>query len=273
MKRFGRAAFGALFLGCAALFVSQPAKADIGIGFSFGYDGGYFADSCDYYDYYDVAPPWGLPPDYCEYPVYYEPVYWGGSWYRGPIYYRWYGGERLYWLNGGWRRDSWRGPRPSIRWTDRGGWHGGHAWGGRFDGNRGWGDGHRNWSGGNNHGWGDGHRNWSDRNDRNWGDRNWSGRGDNNWSGGGSRGRDGNNDGRHRGGGNWSGGRDGNSGFTGGNRGGGNWSGGRDGNFSGGNRGGGDRSGGGWSGNRGGGGWGGGHGGGRGGDGHGGGHR
>lgn len=270
MKRFSRAAFGALFLAGAALFASQPARADVGIGFSFGYDGGYFADSCDYYDYYDVAPPWGLPPDYCEYPVYYEPVYWGGSWYRGPIYYRWYGGERLYWLNGGWRRDGWRGARPSIRWTDHGGWHGGHAWGGRFDGNRGWGDGHRNWSGGNNRGWGDGHRNWSDRNNRDWGNRN--------WSGGGSRGRDWNNDGGRRGGNNWSGGRDGNNGFTGGNRGGGNWTGGRDGNFSGGNRGGGDR--GNWGGPRGGGGgWGGGHGGGghgggRGGDGRGGGgHR
>ncbi len=147
MKRFGRTAFSAVFLAGAALFASPPALADVGFGLSFGYDGGTFNDPCDYYDYYDVAPPWGLPPDYCGYPVYFDPVYWGGSWYRGPIYYRWYGGQRLYWLNGGWRRDEWRGGRPSIRWTDRGGWHGRGGWGGR-DGIRGGYGSNHNWSAG-----------------------------------------------------------------------------------------------------------------------------
>ena len=33
-----------------------------------------------------------------------QPVYFDGYWYRGPIYYRWNGGERMFWLNGGWRR-------------------------------------------------------------------------------------------------------------------------------------------------------------------------
>ena len=147
MKRFGRVAFGALLMTGAAMVAAAPAKADVGIGFSFGYDGGYFGDSCDYYDYYDVAPPWGLPPDYCDYPVNFDPVFWGGYWYRGPIYYRWYGGERLYWLNGGWRRDEWRGARPSIRWNDCGGWHGGSAWNGRYGyGDRGY-NGNRGWSG------------------------------------------------------------------------------------------------------------------------------
>lgn len=130
---FGAALMAALLTGVAVLG-GAPAKADVAIGFSFGVDGGYFSDPCDYYDYYDQPPPWGLPPDYCEYPVYFEPIYVGGSWYRGPVYYRWYGGDRLFWINGRWRRDEWRGPRPQIRWTDRGGWHARGAWG-----NNGWG--------------------------------------------------------------------------------------------------------------------------------------
>jgi len=46
-------------------------------------------------------------------PVYYGPMYYGGRWYQGPIYYRDYGGSRWYWVHGGWRRDEWRGPRPA----------------------------------------------------------------------------------------------------------------------------------------------------------------
>jgi len=138
MNRIFKAAFVTILLTGAAVLGGTPAKADVAIGFSFGYDGGYFSDPCDYYDYYDRPPPWGLPPDYCEYPVYFEPIYVGGSWYRGPVYYRWYGGDRMFWINGRWRRDEWRGPRPQIRWTDRGGWHarggwGNNGWGGRGD--------------------------------------------------------------------------------------------------------------------------------------------
>src|SRR5262245_52736331 len=35
---------------------------------------------CDYY-----TPPWGFPPDYCRYQLWNQPVYFGGSWYSGPI--------------------------------------------------------------------------------------------------------------------------------------------------------------------------------------------
>jgi hypothetical protein len=49
-------------------------------------------------------------------------VFFDGFWYRGPIYYRWTHGHRVFWLNGGWREDNWRGPRPSgIAWDNRGG--------------------------------------------------------------------------------------------------------------------------------------------------------
>lgn len=130
MKRFSKAALTALLLAGAAVFSSAPARADWGIGFSFGTDDTYYGDPCDYYDYYDAAPPWGLPPDYCEYPVYFGEVYWGDTWYRGPIYYRWANGQRMYWINGGWRRHQWHGGgHPRIQWHDRGGWSRGYGHG------------------------------------------------------------------------------------------------------------------------------------------------
>jgi len=141
MKNVAKLALGALLMMGTATAVTAPASAGVGFGVSFGWDGpGYvpFGDPCAYYDYYDAPPPWGLPPDYCEYPVYFGPVYWGDMWYRGPIYYRWNNGYRLYWINGGWRRDQWRGgAMPSVRWDDRGGFRGGVGRGGR-EGGQGW---------------------------------------------------------------------------------------------------------------------------------------
>ena len=149
MKRSAKVVLSAVLLAGATALTALPASAQ-SVGFSFGY-GPVFSDPCAYYDYYDEAPPWGLPPNYCDYPVYFEPVFFDGYWYRGPIYYRWEGGERLFWLNGGWRRDQWRGPRPQIRWQNRGGWgrdRGG--WGGNHGG------GNNHWSGGGSHGSGGG---------------------------------------------------------------------------------------------------------------------
>ncbi|MGA7713835.1 MAG: hypothetical protein WCA81_18220 [Rhizomicrobium sp.] len=149
MKRSAKVVLSAVLLAGATALTAIPASAQ-SVGFSFGY-GPVFSDPCAYYDYYDEAPPWGLPPNYCDYPVYFEPVFFDGYWYRGPIYYRWEGGERLFWLNGGWRRDQWRGPRPQIRWQNRGGWgrdRGG--WGGNHGG------GNNHWSGGGSHGSGGG---------------------------------------------------------------------------------------------------------------------
>lgn len=89
--------------------------------------------ACDAYDYYN--PPWGYPPDYCNYNVWYEPIYIGGLWYSGPIYYRDFGGERRFWLNGGWHRDEWRGARPGrIDWSRNMRWTGGPERGRSFAG-------------------------------------------------------------------------------------------------------------------------------------------
>jgi len=142
MRRFGKMALAALMVAGAGAALSTPAAArtDIGISFGFGYPGYANFGPCDYYNYYNAPPPWGLPPNYCDYDVYYEPVFWGGEWYRGPIYYRWVHGGRVFWLNGGWRHDEWRGQRPMrIEWRERGRehmrWNGGHHW----DGGHNWG--------------------------------------------------------------------------------------------------------------------------------------
>jgi hypothetical protein len=241
MQQFRKAALAAVLMAGAAFFAAAPARADVSVGFSFGYDGGYFSDPCAYYDYYDQPPPWGLPPDYCNYPVYFEPVFIGGSWYRGPIYYRWYGGERLFWLNGGWRRDEWRGARPSIRWVDRGngGYHGrgaprGGNTGSHWSGNNGWSD--RGWNNNNRSGWNggrDNNRGWNNNagnnNHGSWnnngGNRGWSGGGggrssgwpgggnnggNRGWSGGGHSGSGGPGGGGHNGGSHGGGGQGGN---------------------------------------------------------------
>jgi hypothetical protein len=134
-------------------------------GYDYGYDTGTYYDYTDpfyftvesynplydpfydpYCDYY--TPPWGFPLDYCRYQLWTQPVYFGGTWYSGPIYYRVHSGVNWFWLNGRWCRDEWRGARPSYidwsrhkrwdgprhNWRDeyrRGNWAGRNTWVGR----------------------------------------------------------------------------------------------------------------------------------------------
>jgi hypothetical protein len=77
-----------------------------GIGFS--YDSGGYCDA------------WGCPDDYWDMPIFYGPVFFGGTWYDGPVYYRDGYGGRQFWIHGGWHGDEWRGPRPN--W-----WHAGRV--------------------------------------------------------------------------------------------------------------------------------------------------
>ncbi len=127
MRDFATATLRALLIAVAIFATTSPAPAYVDVGISFGFAGpDYTFDPCDYYDYYDAPPPWGLPADYCDYPVYFEPVFYDGFWYRGPIYYRWYRSQRVFFLNGSWHADGWRGgSRPSIAWQNRGGWNNG----------------------------------------------------------------------------------------------------------------------------------------------------
>jgi hypothetical protein len=106
-----------LLAGCAAPAVrynDDDSASNYDSGDRYGNNADYDA-SCDYY-----TPPWGYPFDYCRYELWSEPVYYGGVWYSGPIYRRYDVGENWFWLNGDWRRDEWRGPRPRIDWN-RGG--------------------------------------------------------------------------------------------------------------------------------------------------------
>lgn len=143
---------------------------------------------CDYY-----TPPWGYPDDYCDYDIWNQPVYFGGSWYSGPIYYRYSSGIPYFWLNGSWRRDQWRGPRPrsfdwgrghNVRWSGevhhRDNNRGGSNRGGFSRGDRG-----GNFGGGNV----DRNRNDGPRfNNNGGGNRDFGNRGDNGGNGGGNRG-------------------------------------------------------------------------------------
>jgi hypothetical protein len=105
----------AIALAGGALCVAAPAQAadifdrwgnlriSIGVPGAVAYDynsGGY----CDSF---------GCPDGYWDQSVWYGPVYFGGAWYQGPVYYRDIGGEHWYWIHGGWHRDEWRGPHPN----------------------------------------------------------------------------------------------------------------------------------------------------------------
>ena len=89
---------------------ADAASFSISVGFpgvGFSYNSGGYCDSR------------GCPNEFWNYPIYYCPVYYGGRWYSGPAYYRYSGGRYQYWIQGGWRRDSWNRPRPSGACVDR----------------------------------------------------------------------------------------------------------------------------------------------------------
>lgn len=116
---------GALFLGAAAIVPATQADAAVALGFSF--------NSGDVSLVFG-SPCYGSPA--CGYPVYSAPVFIEGEWYQGPIYYRWDHDVRLFWYHGTWRRDEWRGPRPTrIEWRD---WRKHGAWRDDWRGDREW---------------------------------------------------------------------------------------------------------------------------------------
>ncbi|HEY0281450.1 MAG TPA: hypothetical protein VGC27_02375 [Rhizomicrobium sp.] len=113
MRTFLKTTVAAAAIAGAALFSAAPANAQ-DISFSFGSGGvGFSYDSGGYCD------SWGCPDDFWDYPIYYCPVYFRGSWYNGPLYFRQYGGEYWYWIQGNWRRDQWRSMRPNWACLDR----------------------------------------------------------------------------------------------------------------------------------------------------------
>src|SRR5262245_31873420 len=126
MKKLALAALGALMMAGTTAATTVPASAglSIGIGIGPGYYGPrYYPDrACDPYSrYYN---PYRCDEDRYADDYYYDPIFFGGAWYRGPFRYRNYGGYREYWVGGGWHRNEWRGSYPShITYSN--GWHGG----------------------------------------------------------------------------------------------------------------------------------------------------
>src|SRR5262249_29062294 len=124
----------------ALSFPTTQASAAVSFGFSVGQGDvdyaatGGFSFGEDEVDSVVGSPCYEEPA--CDYPLYNGPVYIEGAWYRGPMYYRWYGDVRLFWYRGAWRSDEWIGPRPTrFEWRDwrehgewRDGWRGNREW-------------------------------------------------------------------------------------------------------------------------------------------------
>jgi len=73
-------------------------------------------------------PPVVVAPEYVPYDAefYYDPIYIDGAWYHGPYRWRMVDGVRVFWVDGGWRRNEWHGAIPgSLMFRNGGYWRGG----------------------------------------------------------------------------------------------------------------------------------------------------
>jgi hypothetical protein len=98
MKMILKSAIAIAALSGAAAFVPNAAFAG-GVGVTVGIG----VPSAVY------VSPYG--PGYSPYDgdYYYDPIFIGGGWYHGPYRWRMDGGERVFFVNGGWHRNEWRG--------------------------------------------------------------------------------------------------------------------------------------------------------------------
>jgi hypothetical protein len=129
MKMIYRTALMAATIAGATAFAPTIASAQIGITLGIGGPGPVFAP-----DYAPCGPGYGPCGDgYNPYEgeYYYDPIFFDGSWYHGPYRWRMSGGERVYWIDGGWRRNEWRGGAYPGSITFH---NGGYYRGGRYDG-------------------------------------------------------------------------------------------------------------------------------------------
>ena len=103
MKSLSKAAFGASVLAFLAMGISG-ANAGVTVGVAVGAPvvKVRVGDAC--------AQPYRFRPAYCGYPLYDQPVFVDGAWYRGPIYVHEVKGVRYLWFRGRWERErlEWR---------------------------------------------------------------------------------------------------------------------------------------------------------------------
>lgn len=99
MKTIAKIAVSAAMLAGAALATTAPASAGVSVGVSVGAPGVVVGVGNPCYR------PFRFRPAYCGYPVYGQPLYVDGVWYRGPVYVRTVGAERFFWMHNRWERD------------------------------------------------------------------------------------------------------------------------------------------------------------------------
>ena len=110
MKTLLKSAFAAAVLLGSTATLTQPANAGVGVSIGIGIPG----------PGYGYVSPYGagyVGPGYVAYDdsYYYDPIYIGGAWYHGPYRWQMRHGVRMFYVNGGWHRNEWRGgPMPAT---------------------------------------------------------------------------------------------------------------------------------------------------------------
>ena len=113
MKMIFRSTLAAAALAGATALIPMSANAGVGVSVGIGVPG-----------------PVYYGPDYAG-GYYYDPIYFGGAWYHGPYRWRMENGERVFFVNGGWHGNEWRGGAIPNAIVFR---NGGYYRGGRYDG-------------------------------------------------------------------------------------------------------------------------------------------
>jgi hypothetical protein len=99
MKTIAKLVLGGVMLAGAAAAASVPANAGVSIGVNLGVPAvgvAFYGGPCQQ--------PYPYRPAYC-YPVYGAPIFVEGAWYHAPVYVRYVGGDRFFWIHNGWVRD------------------------------------------------------------------------------------------------------------------------------------------------------------------------
>jgi len=117
MKTILKSTLSAAMLASAAILLPTIATAGVDVSVGIGVPGAVYAPGPGYSPY--------------EGGMYYDPIYFGGSWYHGPYRWRMEHGQRVFWLNGGWHANEWQGGPIPGSLTFR---NGGDYRGGRYEG-------------------------------------------------------------------------------------------------------------------------------------------
>lgn len=110
MKTILKSAIAVAALAGATALIPGAAIAGVSLSIGVGVPGAVYVSpyGADYVAYDD---------DY-----YYDPIYIGGAWYHGPYRWRMEHGERVFFVDGRWHRDEWRGgARPNTIMFHNGG--------------------------------------------------------------------------------------------------------------------------------------------------------